>query len=103
MDAGAPAERLHLDPRVLAEPPLGVVCERPPEERLPACVLLVRRAVLWRPRRVRVEELELPPRQRGPQLLELVRVPRAQPGGHGRHCTRSTSSSSASPFATFAD
>src|SRR5439155_26675730 len=65
-------ERGDLDSRVLAERPHVGPGRRPPEARLRTCVLVVAPALL-RGQPARLQQLELPPRQRAPQLGELVR------------------------------
>src|SRR2546430_1123410 len=78
-DARPPAEPGHLDPRVLAEDPL-VAPQCVTELRLRACVLVVGRARLGR--QLRVEQADLPPRERAHELLRLVRVRRREEGPH---------------------
>ena len=96
VQAGTAAERVDLEPGVLAEHPLaGRVADLAAEARLRARVLVVRRA---RPRAdspARRAARCRPARQRRPELAELVRVARAQPRYELQRTAR-TSSSSAS-------
>ncbi len=97
-DPRAATEGGHLDSGVLAEHPLlGPGC-LPPERGLRAGVLVVRRAILGRVLAVGFEQLELPARQGGPQLLELVPVPRREPGArHSATVAERTPSSATRP------
>jgi len=79
MDSRSAAEGIDLDPRILADDPRISGRDSATEERLPARVRVVRRAVLGGiALGVSVEQLQRPPGKRGPQLLELVRVTRAE-------------------------
>ena len=64
--------------RPILEPPGVGGADAPAVDGLQACVLLVGAAVLGRIAGC-VEQLEIPVRQRGAQLLQLVRVLRAEP------------------------
>src|SRR5581483_4470436 len=93
LDAGPPIERLHLEPRVLADQPVACADDLPPEACLRAGVVRVRRAGLVRPA-VRVERLDPPPRQRPLELTRLVRVARAEDRPHSTQRTSRTPSMS---------
>src|SRR5262245_35468810 len=83
-DSRPAVEAVDLDPGVLAEHPRPLVDERPPVRRLPARVVGVRVPDLGRVR-VGGEQLDLPAGKRGPQLVELVRVPRGEARGYSAH------------------
>ena len=76
-DSRPAAECGRLDPRVLAEDPRVRLPDLAPEPGFVPCVLVVRLPVLVR-KPVRAEQLDLPARQRRPQLLQLVRVARRE-------------------------
>src|SRR5262245_19754013 len=82
LDPGAPAEGVDLDPGVLARDPVVRRRVRAPVPRLDPSVREERLAVLDGLVR-RVEELDLPVRQRRAQLAELVLVPRGENEPHG--------------------
>ena len=92
---GRAPQRLDLEPRVLAEHPRLRGPDLPPEERLPARVLVVAVAPLLRVA-LGSQQLELPVRQERGQLAQLVRVLRAEPCGQSVQRAPSTCSTSAS-------
>jgi hypothetical protein len=81
LDARAAAEALDLEAGVLAEDPMRGVA-RPAELRLGASVLVVGRTGLGRVV-VRVERLDLPTVERTPELAQLARILRGEPGRYG--------------------
>src|SRR5207244_4700252 len=94
MDSGQTAERIHLDPRVLAEDPDAGLADRPPEARLCRCVVVVGLTFLGR-ELVGLEQPDLPAREQPLELAGLVGVARGEARPQSVHRTAATCSTSA--------